>query len=123
LYTRSGEAFDSPIPCRHENQNHFKICRLINQLPSFLVPFQKRLAMENLAQRQQLAMFKQARPRPMPTDADRVFWVLLREMWAKWSDTLIVVTPDTIVRWHREGFRRYWNAFPKPRKSNFSSTT
>ena len=77
---------------------------------------QNDLAMENLALRQQLAMFKQARPRPMPTYADRVFWVLLRGIWAKWSGTLIVVTPDTVVRWHREGFRRYWNAFPKPRK-------
>jgi len=69
--------------------------------------------MENLALRQQLAMFKQARPRPMPTDADRAFWVLLRRIWAKWSDTLIVVTQDTVVRWHREGFRRYWNALSR----------
>ena len=71
------------------------------------------LALENLALRQQLAMFKQARPRPMPTDADRVFWVMLRGMWTKWSDTLIVVTPDTVVRWHREGFRRYWNSLSR----------
>ena len=71
------------------------------------------LAMENLALRQQLAMFKATRPRPTPTDTDRVFWVLLREICAKWSDTLVVVTPDTVVRWHREGFRRYWNALSR----------
>lgn len=71
------------------------------------------LTLENLALRQQLAMYKQARPRPMPTDADRVFWILLRRLWAKWSDTLVVVTPDTVVRWHREGFRRYWNALSR----------
>lgn len=71
------------------------------------------LALENLALRQQLAMFKATRPRPTPTDTDRVFWVLLRRMWAKWSDPLIVVTPDTVVRWHREGFRRYWNALSR----------
>ena len=39
---------------------------------------------------------------------DRLFWVLLRRVWSRWSDVLVVVTPETVVRWHRDGFRRYW---------------
>ena len=71
--------------------------------------FQSRndLVLENLALRQQLAAFKQKQPRPRLTDADRAFWVLLRRLWSKWSDALIIVSPDTVVRWHRKGFRLY----------------
>jgi len=40
---------------------------------------------------------------------DRVFWILLRRLWTKWSDALVIVKPDTIVRWHRAGFRLFWS--------------
>ena len=71
------------------------------------------LAMENLALRQQLAAFKLKNPRPSLSDTDRAFWVLLRRLWPNWSNALIVVTPDAVVRWHRKGFRHYWNALSR----------
>ncbi len=42
------------------------------------------------------------------TDADRAFWVTLREQFDRWADALIVVKPSTVVRWHRQGFRYFW---------------
>ena len=69
---------------------------------------QSGLAIENAALRQQLAVFKEKRPRPTLSGADRAFWVLLRRVWSGWSNALIVVKPETVVRWHRAGFKRYW---------------
>jgi len=53
------------------------------------------LLMENLALRQQLAVFKQKRSRPSIGPGDRVFWVFLRSVWRNWANALIVVEPDT----------------------------
>jgi len=61
------------------------------------------LAIENAALRQQLAVMKQRRPRPWLRDSDRLFWVLLRHVWSGWADALIVVKPETVIRWHRAG--------------------
>ncbi len=66
------------------------------------------LATENLALRQQLAVMKYQRPRPRLTDADRLFWVLLSRIWSDWHASLHIVQPETVVRWHRQGFRYYW---------------
>ncbi len=66
------------------------------------------LVTENLALRQQLATLA-SRGRPVIRPADRVFWILLRHLWNGWAETLAIVRPDTVVRWHRAGFRIYWN--------------
>lgn len=66
------------------------------------------LLLENLALRQQLAVLTAKRPRPRMRTADRFFWVVLRRVWPRWKEVLVLVQPDTVVRWHREGFRRYW---------------
>ena len=66
------------------------------------------LVLENLALRQQVATLKRSRPRPHIVPADRAFWVALRAAWSKWADLLVIVKPDTVVRWHRDRFRRYW---------------
>ena len=66
------------------------------------------LATENLALRQQLAVMKYQCPRPRLTDADRFFWVLLSRIWSNWHAALHIVKPETVVRWHRQGFRYYW---------------
>ncbi len=76
---------------------------------------QRDLVIENLALRQQLAVLKHRHSRPMLTDADRVFWVVLSQIWAGWRETLHVVRPGTIVRWHRQGFRYYWR-WKNPRR-------
>ena len=67
-----------------------------------------RLAFENLALRQQLAIYQRSIARPVINNRDRIFWVLLAHIWAGWREALIIVKPDTIIRWHRLGFRLYW---------------
>jgi putative transposase len=68
----------------------------------------RELALENLALRQQLAAWKARQPRPRLTEMDRVFWVVLSRLWKNWRSSLQVVRPETVVRWHRRGFRLYW---------------
>ncbi len=69
---------------------------------------QRELALENLALRQQVAVWKVRQPRPQLTATDRLFWVVLSRLWKNWRSSLQVVRPETVVRWHRQGFRRYW---------------
>ncbi len=66
------------------------------------------LVLENLALRQQLAVFKRHRKRPHLSRSDRVFWIVLARVWKDWRRALIVVHPDTVVRWQRQRFRKYW---------------
>jgi hypothetical protein len=66
------------------------------------------IAVEVLALRQQVAVLKRRRPRPSLRPLDRLFWTVLRATWSRWKDALLIVTPETVVAWHRAGFRRYW---------------
>jgi hypothetical protein len=66
------------------------------------------LAIENLALRQQLIVLKRKRPRPRLRDRDRRFWLWLARSWEHWRGSLLVVTPETVIRWHRQGFTYYW---------------
>src|SRR5437016_7999920 len=68
----------------------------------------RELALENLALRQQLAVWKARQPRPRLTAMDRIFWVVLSRLWKSWRNSLELVRPETVVGWHRQGFRRYW---------------
>src|SRR6516165_12210401 len=75
------------------------------------------LLLENLALRQQLAALKRRHPRPRPTIFGKAFWILAHVFWSTgWKRVLIVVTPETVVRWHRAGFRWYWSVISKVRK-------
>ena len=70
-------------------------------------------ALVELALRQQLATYAQKGPKPKITPADRAFWVFLSRIWSGWKRTLVIVQPDTVVRWHRKGFRLYWRSISK----------
>ena len=65
-------------------------------------------AIEILALRQQVAVLKRKRPRPALNSWDRLFWTTLRHRWSRWSDVLVIVKPETVIGWHRAGFRLYW---------------
>jgi hypothetical protein len=65
-------------------------------------------ALEILALRQQVAVLKRQRPRPPLNSGDRFFWTTLGRFWPGWSNVLLIVQPETVVRWHRAGFRLYW---------------
>ncbi len=70
-------------------------------------------AIVELVLRQQLAMYAQKRSKPRLTPLDRVFWVALFRFWPGWKDALVIVKPDTVIRWHRKGFRLYWRVISK----------
>src|ERR1700726_1266254 len=74
------------------------------------------LLLENLALRQQLAALKRRHPRPRIGALDKLFWVLARKIWSGWEQALFIVTPETVVRWHRSGFALYWRAISKARR-------
>ncbi len=66
------------------------------------------LAAENLALRQQLAALKERSKRPRLRTRDRIFWVWLSRRWKGWRSALLIVQPDTVVAWHRQGWKLYW---------------
>ncbi|HEY4932547.1 MAG TPA: integrase core domain-containing protein [Terriglobales bacterium] len=66
------------------------------------------VALENLALRQQLAIYKRKNKRPRLIRRDRWFWIALATIWKDWRRALLVVHPDTVVRWQRRRFRGYW---------------
>ena len=68
----------------------------------------RELLWENLALRQQLAVYQRQTHRPSLRQRDRVFRFLLVRRWAGWRGALVFVQPETIIRWHRAGWRRYW---------------
>src|SRR5258708_2375150 len=75
------------------------------------------LLIENLVLRQQLAVLKRKHPRPSLTAVDRIFWLLARRLWSAWKQPLILVAPETVIRWHRAGFRWYWRLLSKMGRS------
>jgi transposase InsO family protein len=73
------------------------------------------LALEILALRQQLDVLKRKRPHPRLRIQDRIFWTLLSRLWPAWSHALVIVKPETVVAWHRAGFRLFWRLRSKPK--------
>jgi len=73
------------------------------------------LVLENLALRQQLLTLHAQRPRHRFTTPQKLFWVLLRKAWAGWRWPLMLVTPRTVVGWHRAAFRLYWKWLSRAR--------
>jgi hypothetical protein len=69
---------------------------------------QRELALENLALRQQLAIVRRKTKRPKLSKADRAFWVVLCGLWPDWQQALLIVKPETVIGWHRKGFKLYW---------------
>jgi hypothetical protein len=74
---------------------------------AFLTP-RLSLAAENLALRQQLAILRQSAKRRRLRPRDRMFWVWLSCLWPGWRSVLVIVKPETVIRWHRRGFKVYW---------------
>ena len=84
------------------------LLHLLRLLP-FLCGGHRQLALQNLALRHQLAVYKRTVSRPRLRRTDRFFWVWLARAWAEWRQPLLIVTPDTVLRWQRRRFRLYWN--------------
>jgi putative transposase len=64
--------------------------------------------LEILALRHQLAVLqRRTGKRPSLRAADRVLWVILSRLWMRWRSTLVIVKPETVIGWHRKGFRLF----------------
>src|SRR5262249_11050506 len=66
------------------------------------------LVLENLALRHQLAVLRRTVARPRLRPCDRLFWVVLSRLWHGWAAAIAIVQPETVIRWHRAGFRLFW---------------
>jgi putative transposase len=67
------------------------------------------LIAENLLLRQQLAaLTRPTRQRPRLRTRDKLFWIVVRWVWRDWRRHLVVVRPETIIGWHRQGWRLFW---------------
>ena len=66
-----------------------------------------RMQIEILALRHQLAVLQRQKKRVRLGAADRLLWVLLSRIWSQWRSALVVVKPETVIAWHRKGFRLY----------------
>jgi hypothetical protein len=67
------------------------------------------LRLENLVLRQQLTVLRRSAPKRLKlTPTDRISWVWLHRVWADWKSALMIVKAETVVAWHRKGFRLFW---------------
>jgi len=66
------------------------------------------LQLEILALRHQLCVLQRSVKRPKLTPADRFFWARLSQFWMAWRSALVIVKPETVIGWHRKGFRLLW---------------
>jgi transposase InsO family protein len=88
----------------------------ISILRSFIALFRSRQeqAIVELALRQQLSIYARRHPRPRIRPLDRAFWVALSRLWPRWRSVLLIVQPETVVRWQKRRFRAYWRSISTP---------
>ena len=84
-----------------------RLLRLLSIVTTQLFRSRSNLLLENLALRQQLAVLKRRHPQLRVALSDRLFWVILRRFWSGWQQALVFVQPETVVRWHRTGFKAH----------------
>ena len=85
----------------------FVFSALYQLLRSLLVP-RLVLVTENLALRQQLLVLRRSTNRLRLRHRDRLFWIALSQLWQNWRSILVIVKPETVIEWHRQGFKYYW---------------
>jgi hypothetical protein len=83
---------------------------LISFLSALGSCFQSRssLQLENLALRHQINVLRRRGRRLFLKPGDRLLWVWLARLWTGWRSALVIVKPETVIAWHRRGFRLYW---------------
>jgi putative transposase len=82
-----------------------------------LVRSRPALVAENAYLRQQLLILQRSVKRPRCTPADRALLVLLASRFRSWRQALLIVQPETVLRWHRQGFRLFWRWKSRPRSA------
>jgi putative transposase len=91
--------------------SHSMLAPLVSVFAALCSSFRTRatLQLEILALRHQVNVLRRSqRGRVRLTSADRLFWTWLMHLWSGWRSALAIVKPETVIAWHREGFRLYW---------------
>jgi putative transposase len=104
----ASQAVDSRAVVWSQSQLVITLLLHLLRLVPFLVGGHRQLALENLALRQQLAVYRRTIRRPKLRPVDRLLWVALASVWGRWKQALVIVSPDTVLRWQRRRFRDYW---------------
>jgi len=68
-----------------------------------------RLVVENLCLRQQLLVLQRRHLQPRLGNADRRFWIIASRWFSSWRGSLLIVKPETVLRWRRRGWHAYWS--------------
>jgi putative transposase len=84
------------------------IAKLIFELIKLIFRDRTDLVLENIALRHQLAVLERNNNKPKLKKSDRFFWTWLSRIWPGWKLPLILVTPQTVIKWQRKGFILYW---------------
>src|SRR5438445_3426207 len=85
------------------------ILSAIFSILEFRIRSRASLELELIALRHQVTVLRRRRPgRPQLSSLDRLLWVWLYRIWPQVIDAMVLVTPATVVQWHRKGFRLYW---------------
>src|SRR5271157_6593613 len=67
------------------------------------------LVLESIALRHQIAVLERSRTRrPCFRRLERLFWILLSRWWSGWRESLLIVQPETVLRWRRNGWSALW---------------
>src|SRR2546430_2107389 len=74
----------------------------------------QQLLIENLALRHQIQVLNRKTKRPDLRAPDRLLWVVLSRISAAWKTALVIVQPETVIRWHRTAFRTFWRWRSRP---------
>jgi hypothetical protein len=90
----------------------FVFSELYQLLRSLLAP-RLVLVTENLALRQHLLVLHRSTNRPRLRHRDRLFWIALSQLWQNWRSILVIVKPETVIKWHRQGFKCYCAGNPE----------
>ena len=84
------------------------ICKVLFLLFRGLFISRTSLVLENLALRQQLAVQQRTIKQPKLKNKGRLFWAWFSQIWPAWRSALIIVKPETVIKWHRQSFKLYW---------------
>jgi hypothetical protein len=90
---------------------------LITSVASDLAKPKAELVAKNTLLRKQLIILNRKVKKPSFTPLDRFLLVLLVSKIQNWKQTLLILKPDTLLRWHRQGFRLFWKLKSKPNKN------
>jgi hypothetical protein len=91
------------------NGGMLRLLRLLLVLVTRFSCSRRDLLLENLALSRQLISLKQKHPSPRVAISDRLFWMISQRFWSGCKRAMIFVQPETVLCWHRAGFKLYWD--------------